>query len=181
MAVVMAKKVYLTRKSVHAVIEAHAAQNEGDGMKRALGWASLMSLGIGGIIGAGIFVLTGTAAANYAGPGVMISFVLSGARLRLCGAVLRGARLAHSRRGQHLHLHLRYAWRDFRVDHRLEPDARICRRRGDRRGRLGRLFQPRDAGFWHSHSVPIHPRLFLRRRGMCMGCSMFLRRRSSCF
>ncbi|CAJ0858673.1 putative amino acid permease YhdG [freshwater sediment metagenome] len=91
MAVVMAKKVYLTRKSVHAVIEAHAAQNEGDGMKRALGWASLMSLGIGGIIGAGIFVLTGTAAANYAGPGVMISFVLSGAAcafVALCYAEL---------------------------------------------------------------------------------------------
>ena len=48
------------------------------GLKKALGWASLLSLGIGAIIGAGIFVLTGTAAAKYAGPGIMISFLLSG-------------------------------------------------------------------------------------------------------
>lgn len=72
------RKIYLTRKSVAAILEAHDAEKDGDGLKRALGWASLMALGIGGIIGAGIFVLTGTAAANYAGPGVMISFALSG-------------------------------------------------------------------------------------------------------
>jgi basic amino acid/polyamine antiporter, APA family len=84
------KRLYLTRKSVHVIIAAHEAENE-DGLKRALGWASLMALGIGGIIGAGIFVLTGTAAANYAGPGVMISFVLSGlacAFVALCYAEL---------------------------------------------------------------------------------------------
>ncbi|RTL82188.1 MAG: amino acid permease [Hyphomicrobiales bacterium] len=86
----VARKIYFTRKSLHAIIEAHEAQGEG-GLKRALGWASLMSLGIGGIIGAGIFVLTGTAAANYAGPGVMISFILSGvacAFVALCYAEL---------------------------------------------------------------------------------------------
>jgi APA family basic amino acid/polyamine antiporter len=88
---VMASKLYFTKKSLHAIIAAHEAQEEGDGLKRALGWASLMALGIGGIIGAGIFVLTGTAAANYAGPGVMISFVLSGlacAFVALCYAEL---------------------------------------------------------------------------------------------
>lgn len=85
------RKVYLTRKSVVAIIAAHGPENDGDGLKRALGWASLMALGIGGIIGAGIFVLTGTAAANYAGPGVMISFILSGlacAFVALCYAEL---------------------------------------------------------------------------------------------
>lgn len=74
-----------------ALIAAHDAERDGDGLKRALGWASLMALGIGGIIGAGIFVLTGTAAANYAGPGVMVSFVLSGlacAFVALCYAEL---------------------------------------------------------------------------------------------
>ncbi len=83
------QRIYLTRKSVHAVIAAHEA--EGRGLKRALGWASLMALGIGGIIGAGIFVLTGTAAANFAGPGVMVSFALSGlacAFVALCYAEL---------------------------------------------------------------------------------------------
>lgn len=91
MSVVVTKKLYLTRKSVHAIIAAHEAASEGDGLKRALGWASLMALGIGGIIGAGIFVLTGTAAANYAGPGVMVSFILSGlacAFVALCYAEL---------------------------------------------------------------------------------------------
>jgi len=47
-------------------------------LKRALTGANLTLLGIGAIIGAGIFVLTGTAAANFAGPGVVWSFVLAG-------------------------------------------------------------------------------------------------------
>ena len=38
-------------------------------LKRALGPVNLITLGIGAIIGAGIFVLTGSAAAKYAGPG----------------------------------------------------------------------------------------------------------------
>ncbi len=47
-------------------------------LKRSLSAANLVSLGIGCIIGAGIFVLTGNAAADYAGPGVMLSFVIAG-------------------------------------------------------------------------------------------------------
>jgi APA family basic amino acid/polyamine antiporter len=47
-------------------------------LKRALSAWNLTSLGVGAIIGAGIFVLTGTAAANNAGPAVVISFVLAG-------------------------------------------------------------------------------------------------------
>ena len=38
----------------------------------------LLNLGIGGIIGAGIYVLTGEAASRYAGPGVVFSFIFSG-------------------------------------------------------------------------------------------------------
>src|SRR5215210_3687041 len=48
------------------------------GLKRTLTATNLTMLGIGGIIGAGIFVLTGTAAANYAGPGIVYSFILAG-------------------------------------------------------------------------------------------------------
>ena len=84
-------KSYLTRKSLHRLIADHSAGTEGDGLKRAMGWASLMALGVGGIIGAGIFVLTGTAAANAAGPAVTLSFVLSGvacAFVALCYAEL---------------------------------------------------------------------------------------------
>src|SRR5271167_750263 len=46
-------------------------------LKRALGPVNLITLGIGAIIGAGIFVLTGSAAAKYAGPAIVLSFVLS--------------------------------------------------------------------------------------------------------
>ncbi len=47
-------------------------------LKRALGPINLITLGIGAIIGAGIFVLTGQAAAQYAGPAIMLSYVISG-------------------------------------------------------------------------------------------------------
>ena len=48
------------------------------GLRRSLSRMNLVSLGIGAIIGAGIFVLTGQAAAQYAGPAIAISFVISG-------------------------------------------------------------------------------------------------------
>lgn len=47
-------------------------------LKRTLGPLSLTALGIGGIIGAGIFVLTGHAAAEYAGPAICLSYILAG-------------------------------------------------------------------------------------------------------
>src|SRR2546428_9536993 len=46
-------------------------------LKRHLGALNLITLGIGAIIGAGIFVLTGQAAALYAGPAVPLSFILT--------------------------------------------------------------------------------------------------------
>jgi APA family basic amino acid/polyamine antiporter len=57
----------------------HEAAETGEhSLKRALGPVNLITLGIGAIIGAGIFVLTGSAAAKYAGPAIVLSFVLSG-------------------------------------------------------------------------------------------------------
>jgi APA family basic amino acid/polyamine antiporter len=54
-------------------------EDEGEGgLRRALTATNLILLGIGAIIGAGIFVLTGTAAAQYAGPAIVLSFVLAG-------------------------------------------------------------------------------------------------------
>ena len=47
-------------------------------LRRTLGPINLITLGIGAIIGAGIFVLTGTAAAQFAGPAVVLSFVVAG-------------------------------------------------------------------------------------------------------
>jgi APA family basic amino acid/polyamine antiporter len=51
---------------------------ETGGLKRTLTALNLTTLGIGAIIGAGIFVITGQAAAQYAGPGIVISFIISG-------------------------------------------------------------------------------------------------------
>lgn len=56
----------------------NASESSGGTLKRHLGAFNLTMLGIGAIIGAGIFSLTGTAAANYAGPGVIYSFILGG-------------------------------------------------------------------------------------------------------
>src|SRR3954469_19821904 len=50
----------------------------GKALKRTLGPLDLTLLGIGAIIGTGIFVLTGTAAANQAGPAIVLSYVIAG-------------------------------------------------------------------------------------------------------
>ena len=59
-------------------IQSEASEEGTHTLKRSLGAMNLVMLGIGAIIGAGIFVLTGTAAANNAGPAVVLSFVLAG-------------------------------------------------------------------------------------------------------
>ena len=78
------------RKSVEQI----QAEHEHGELKRTLGALNLVLLGIGCIIGAGIFVLTGHAAAEWAGPGIMISFVITGllcAFVALCYAELASA------------------------------------------------------------------------------------------
>ncbi|HET9047582.1 MAG TPA: amino acid permease [Chiayiivirga sp.] len=54
-------------------------------LRRTLTATQLIMLGIGAVIGAGIFVLTGTAAANHAGPALMLSFVFAGVACALAG------------------------------------------------------------------------------------------------
>ena len=62
------------------------AQSEGEAsLKRSLGPLNLITLGIGAIIGAGIFVLTGQAAAKHAGPAVTLSFVFAGITCAFAG------------------------------------------------------------------------------------------------
>ena len=61
-------------KSISEIIKG----TERHALKKTLGAFDLVLLGIGCIIGTGIFVLTGVAAAKYAGPGIMLSFILSG-------------------------------------------------------------------------------------------------------
>ena len=66
-----------TKMPIEALIA--QANEEGDHtLRRGLGWPSLTLLGIGGVIGAGIFILTGQQAAINAGPGIMISFAIAG-------------------------------------------------------------------------------------------------------
>src|ERR1700751_302041 len=59
-------------------IMAEANETGEHSLKRALGPINLISIGIGGIIVAGIFVLTGTAAAQFAGPAIIISYIIAG-------------------------------------------------------------------------------------------------------
>ena len=63
-----------------------AVEVEGEqSLRRALGPLNLLTLGIGAIIGAGIFVITGQAAAQFAGPAIVISFVLAGIACAFAG------------------------------------------------------------------------------------------------
>jgi APA family basic amino acid/polyamine antiporter len=70
------------------------SEHEHGELKRSLGAINLITLGIGCIIGTGIFVLTGRAAAQFAGPGIMVSFIITGtlcAFVALCYAELASA------------------------------------------------------------------------------------------
>ncbi|MFT8441409.1 amino acid permease, partial [Acetobacter fabarum] len=64
----------LLRKSL-ARIELENGQQR---LKKTLGPLQLTMLGVGSTIGAGIYVMTGTAAANYAGPSILLSFIIAG-------------------------------------------------------------------------------------------------------
>ena len=70
-------RAQLFRRKPTEMLLAEAEAHDG-GLKRALGALDLTALGIGAIIGAGIFVLTGVAAARYAGPAISLSFVVAG-------------------------------------------------------------------------------------------------------
>jgi len=73
----------LFRRKTVASLQSEIQSDQG--LKRALGPLNLTTLGIGAIIGAGIFVLTGQAAAKYAGPAIVYSFVLAGIACAFAG------------------------------------------------------------------------------------------------
>ena len=133
-------------------------------LKKSLGWLSLTSLGIGAVIGSGIFTVIGTAIAGQKmqvssvlnapllqyliypfhvlraagrGPGDCAFVHSGGDRLRICFGVLRGTGRDDSDCRQRVHVHLRDDGRTDRVDHRLGPDPGICRQQhGRERGIL---------------------------------------------
>ncbi|MEA4919055.1 amino acid permease [Proteiniphilum sp.] len=63
----------------------HEAESSNNQLRRHLTAPNLVMLGVGAVIGAGIFVLTGTAAAIHAGPGISVSFILSAFGCLLAG------------------------------------------------------------------------------------------------
>ena len=71
----MASRLFITKPLEQLFKEAADAEH---GLKRALSVVDLTMLGVGAIIGAGIFVLTGVAAAQHAGPAIVLSFVAAG-------------------------------------------------------------------------------------------------------
>ena len=115
-------KQLTARKSVAAINQEIESAPR---LNRVLGPVTLTSVGLGAMIGTGIFVLTGTVAAQHTGPAITIAFLVAAIG---CGlAALCYAELASmipiSR--QRLQLHLRDAGRRRRVVRRLEPRARI--------------------------------------------------------
>src|SRR2546427_4157753 len=66
-------------------LKAEAAATGEHSLKRVLGPLNLVTLGIGAIIGTGIFVLTGEAAAEHAGPAIVLSMILAGFASALAG------------------------------------------------------------------------------------------------
>ncbi len=70
----MRRQLFAT-KSLSQLLEEMAGENR---LRRVLGPVQLTSLGVGAIIGAGIFVATGAAARNVAGPSLMLSYVVAG-------------------------------------------------------------------------------------------------------
>jgi len=72
-----------TKKPIELLL-AQANEEGAHALKRGLGAGSLTLLGVGGVIGAGIFVLTGQQAAINAGPGIVLSFVLAGIVCAFC-------------------------------------------------------------------------------------------------
>ncbi len=70
--------------STKPIGELHEVDTENE-LRRSLDARALVLLGIGAIIGTGIFVLTGTAAANHAGPALVVSFLIAGLGCALAG------------------------------------------------------------------------------------------------
>jgi len=70
------KKGLFAKKTIKSLLDETTEARHG--LKRTLGAFNLTMMGIGAIIGAGIFVLTGQAAAEYAGPGIIYSFIIAG-------------------------------------------------------------------------------------------------------
>jgi hypothetical protein len=159
----------LKTKDIDSLVD--ETQAEGTRLKRTLGPWSLIAFGIGAVIGAGIFTVTGTAAAGQhsatqsilnaplldlilngsaattlngrpgAGPGISAVVYFGGPHLRLRGLVLRGIGFDDSHCGQRLHIRLRCVGRNLRLDHWLGSDFGVRGFEHDSGRRLFGLYQ----------------------------------------
>src|SRR6201992_4313861 len=80
--------IWVRKSAADILSEATEGENAGTGsrsMRRALSALDLLALGVGVVIGAGIFVVTGHAAAEYAGPAVVLSFLLAAVACAFAG------------------------------------------------------------------------------------------------
>ena len=144
-----------------SAIRQEASEEGAHTLRRTLGPINLITLGIGAIIGAGIFVLTGTAAAQFAGPAVVLSFVVAGVGCVFAGLCyaefasmipIAGSAYTYG----YATLGELVAWI---IGWALVP--RICLWRGHRRRRLERLRQQpvrllRGARPFQSHALAGH-------------------------
>ncbi len=118
-------RLFKLKKIDQLLGDAHSPDKK---LKKALGPIDVILLGIGVIIGAGIFATIGTAAAGDAmrpgaGPALMLSFAITGIVCGFAGAVLRRIRVPRPHFRQRLHVFIRHVRGAGRLDHRLGPDA----------------------------------------------------------
>ena len=76
---------WMHRKSVADAVRDLDKASSAPRLKRVLGRVDLLLVGVGVIVGGGIFLVTGTAAAQFAGPAVILSFLLAGLACALTG------------------------------------------------------------------------------------------------
>jgi APA family basic amino acid/polyamine antiporter len=80
-----ATKSWLHRKSIAAAVRDLDQESASASLKRVLGPVDLVLVGVGAIVGGGIFVVAGNAAAQFAGPAIVLSFLIAGLGCALTG------------------------------------------------------------------------------------------------
>ncbi len=111
---------WLRRKNIDQVTVHEAGRR----LIPTLGWPHLIALGIGAIVGTGIYTLIGVGA-DLAGPAVLLSFAIAGL-VCACAALAYAETVDDDAGGrQRVYLQLRRARRNHRLGGRLEPDPRI--------------------------------------------------------
>ena len=134
---------FLYRKKKYDSVNIHETN-----LSRVLGLVDITALGVSCTLGNGIYVLAGEVIANYAGPSIVLSFIIAGLATGLAGLVLDIVifirlhlnntnisfhrhllcRIWRARSTQRfsLYLHLRYDWRIYRVYLGLGFNLRVC-------------------------------------------------------